>query len=42
MEGFYGDHPWLLTKIEELNLFYVADISSDERVYTTLPEYGVP
>jgi len=42
MDGFYGNHPWLLTKIETLNLFYVADISSDEHIYTTSPEYGIP
>ncbi len=28
MDGFYGEHPWLLTCLENLHIHYVADISS--------------
>ena len=42
MDGFYGNHPWLLTKLESLNLIFVADISSDCRVYTIAPVFGIP
>ena len=42
MDGFYGNHPWLLTKLEVLNLIYAADISSDCHVYPAAPIYGIP
>lgn len=42
MDGFYGGHPWLLTRLEEMGLIYVADISSKDRVILEKPEYGVP
>lgn len=42
MDGFYGSQPWLLTKLELMNLFYVADIGSKVYVYLTEPVYSVP
>ena len=42
MDGFYGNHPWLLTKLEELNLIYAADISSDCHVYPIEPVHEIP
>ena len=42
MDGFYGAHPWLLTRLEERGLIYVADISSKDRVILDEPEYGLP
>lgn len=42
MDGFYGSQPWLLTKLESLDLTYVADIGSDDRVFLERPEYGLP
>ena len=42
MDGFYGGHPWLLTRLEEMGLIYVADISSKDRVILDKPEYGIP
>ena len=42
MDGFYGGHPWLLTRLEERGLIYVADISSKDRVILDEPEYGIP
>lgn len=42
MDGFYGSQPWLLTKLEQMNLFYVADIGSKVYAYLTEPEYSVP
>ncbi len=42
MDGFYGSQPWLLTRLEMLDLTYVADIGSDDRVFLEKPEYGIP
>lgn len=42
MDGFYGSQPWLLTKLELMNLFYVADIGSKVSVYLIEPVYSVP
>jgi len=42
MDGFYGNHPWLLTRLEKENLTYVADVGSDTRVYCEAPEYQIP
>lgn len=42
MDGFYGGHPWLLTRLEEMGLIYIADISSKDRVILEKPEYGIP
>jgi len=42
MDGFYGKHPWLLTRIESLGITYVADIGSKDRVIIEEPEYGIP
>ena len=42
MDGFYGKHPWLLTRIENLGVTYVADIGSKDRVIIEKPQYGVP
>ena len=42
MDGFYGSQPWLLTKLELINLFYVADIGSKVYVYLTEPVYSIP
>jgi len=41
MDGFYGSQPWFLTKLELLNLIYVADISSRVYVYLTEPLYSL-
>jgi SRSO17 transposase len=42
MDGFYGSQPWLLTKLEEMNLIYVADIGSKVYAYLIEPVYSVP
>ncbi len=42
MDGFYGNHPWLLTRFERESLTYVADVGSDTRVYCEAPEYQIP
>lgn len=42
MDGFYGGHPWLLTRLERMDLIYVADIGSDERVYCECPVHQIP
>lgn len=42
MDGFYGKHPWLLTRLEREGLTYVADVGSDTRVYCESPEYQIP
>ena len=42
MDGFYGSQPWLLTKLELINLVYVADIGSKVYVYLTEPVYSIP
>lgn len=42
MDGFYGSQPWLLTRLEQMKLIYVADICSNDRVLLEKPEYGVP
>ncbi len=42
MDGFYGGHPWLLTRLESMGLTYVADISSKDRVILEEPEHGIP
>lgn len=42
MDGFYGKHPWLLTRIENKGITYVADISCKDRVIIEKPEYGIP
>ena len=42
MDGFYGGHPWLLSRLEAMGLVYVADISSKDRVILEKPEYGIP
>ena len=42
MDGFYGSQPWFLTKLELLNLLYVADIGSKVYVYLTEPVYSIP
>jgi len=41
MDGFYGNHPLLLTLIENKGIAYVADISSKDRVIIKKPEYGI-
>lgn len=42
MDGFYGGHPWLLTRLESMGLTYVADINSKDRVILEEPEQGIP
>lgn len=42
MDGFYGKHPWLLTRIEKKGVTYVADIGCKDRVIIEKPEYGIP
>ena len=42
MDGFYGSQPWLLTKLEQNEVPYVADIQSGGHVYVTKPEYSIP
>lgn len=42
MDGFYGKHPWLLTRIEKKGVVYVADIGCKDRVIIEKPEYGIP
>jgi SRSO17 transposase len=42
MDGFYGKHPWLLTRIEKKGITYVADIGCKDRVIIEKPEYGIP
>jgi len=42
MDGFYGKHPWLLTRIENKGVTYVADIGCKDRVIIEKPEYGIP
>jgi len=42
MDGFYGKHPWLLTRIENIGVKYVADIGSKDRVIIEKPHFGIP
>jgi len=42
MDGFYGQQPELLNKLEKAEEIYFADIPGDTRVYLDLPEVGVP
>lgn len=42
MDGFYGEHPWLLTRLENMDIVYIADIRSTERVILEKTEYGLP
>lgn len=42
MDGFYGKHPWLLTRIENIGVTYVADIGSKDRVIIEKPQYWIP
>jgi len=42
MDGFYGTKPWLLTRLEQMKILFVADIKADEYVYCSEPKYGIP
>ena len=42
MDAHYGEQPWLLSRLEEEGLTYVADIPSNTRVYVDAPTVGVP
>jgi SRSO17 transposase len=42
MDGFYGQQPEILNKLEESEEIYFADIPGDTRVYVELPETGIP
>jgi len=37
-----GKHLWLLTRIENIGVTYVADIGSKDRVIIEKPQYGIP
>ena len=41
-DGLYGNSPELLKCIDELGLLFVFDVHSDQHVYLTMPEIGVP
>jgi SRSO17 transposase len=42
MDAHYGEQPWLLSRLEEEQIVYVADIPCDTRIYLEYPEVGVP
>lgn len=41
MDAHYGDQPWLLDKLEEKKLIYVADIAKDKRVFLGIPNINI-
>ena len=42
MDGFYGENPKLLTKLENRGVTFVADIASNTQVYLVEPVVGIP
>lgn len=42
MDAHYGQQPWLLSRLEQEDLVYVADIPEETNVYLTSPAVGVP
>jgi SRSO17 transposase len=42
MDGFYGQQPEILNKLDEVNEIYFADIPGDTRIYLKYPEIGIP
>jgi len=42
MDGFYGEQPWLLSKLEEEGIIYTADIPCNTRIYLEYPTIGIP
>lgn len=42
MDGFYGQQPELLNRLDEAQEVYFADIPSDTRVYLEYPQIGIP
>ena len=42
MDAHYGQQAWLLSKLDQEHIEYMADIPSDTRVYRELPPVGLP
>jgi len=42
MDCFYGEHPWLLDKIDGSDMIYIADVPSDTQVWLEKPKIEVP
>jgi SRSO17 transposase len=42
MDSFYGEHTWLLNRLEEKGLTYIANIHSNSRCWLRRPLTGVP
>jgi SRSO17 transposase len=42
MDCFYGEQPWLLDKIDNGGMIYIADIPYDTRAWLTLPKTEIP
>lgn len=42
MDAHYGEQPWLLSRLEDEGMTYMADIPATTRVYVDAPTVGVP
>jgi len=42
MDAFYGEQPWLLDRLNEEGLVYMADIPCTTRIFLSLPKTEVP
>ena len=42
MDAHYGEQPWLLSRLDDEGVTFVADIPSTTRVYIDAPTVGVP
>jgi SRSO17 transposase len=42
MDAYYGQQPWLLSRLTAENIEYMAEIPSDTRVYLEYPAVGIP
>ena len=42
MDAHYGEQPWLLSRLDDEGITYMADIPSTTRVYVEAPTVGVP
>jgi SRSO17 transposase len=42
MDAHYGEQPWLLTRLEQEDLVYVADIPCHTHMYLEDPQIGIP